>query len=94
MTSLTKMPNFDPTKAGTAPPMISPAGDKMARNTGSRDWRNTVINQSDAQSAFEESVENGMENDPGMKYEYDDFLEDAEHMAGRSFSLERTRLRS
>lgn len=83
---MTNTPKSDPMNPSGPPPLISKFGDRMASKTGSRDWRNTVINQSDAQSAFEESVENGMENDPGMKYEYDDFLEDAEHMAGRSFS--------
>jgi hypothetical protein len=93
------MPKFDPMKSSYGfPPMISEAGERMARRTASRNWRETKIDVSDAQAEFEESPESEMANDPQMRYDYDNFLEQAqaeqEHMAGRSFGRERSRLRS
>ena len=92
MTSLTKMPNFDPTKAGTAPPMISPAGNKMARNTGSRNWRNTDIEVGQGQEEFESSPSSEMENTNEMNYEGDDFIRQAADEKGRSRGEFRSRV--
>jgi hypothetical protein len=93
------MSNFDPTKSQNGlPPMISPAGDRMAFRTGSRNWRNTVIGLSDGQREFENSAESEMANDPSMRYDFDNFLEQAqeeqERISGRSIGRERSRLRS
>jgi hypothetical protein len=80
------------TDTPNTPPLISAFGDRMAARTGSRDWRETTIDRSEAQAAFEEHVESGMENGPEMESEFDGFLEQAEQ--GRSFGRERSRLRS
>src|SRR4029077_747358 len=95
---MTNMPKFNPMNPGGPPPMISPEGDRMAARSRSRRWADTRIGQSDAQSAFEETVENGMENDPGMRSDFDNFSEQAgveqEHLAGRSLCASRSRVRT
>lgn len=83
---------FDPLKTSSPPPLISESGDKMARNSGSRDWRKTGIQQSEAQAAFEEHVANGLENDPATEDEFDRLLK-LHDDESRSIGVERSSLR-